>query len=380
MGTPPIAAHGGFLVEWRRHAEPTWLEPAHPDGFFTGLPFFLEELRPQGFLGRLTARALAESGAYSMDPREWSQDDVLAFLLNEGVDLPGDIVIGERMLERAQRRQLAAAQHVLALAARNDIYPEMAERATKGEAPASSAGGEHPKFMAHVNGPEGIRSVLVKFTAPTSTPGAERWADLLLSEWHALETLRAENISAAAAEIIDAGGRRFLEVERFDRVGPHGRRGVISLLSIEAALLGPSAQDWIGAAIAMEAMHIMDTEQAAQLRRLAFFGELIGNSDMHLGNMAYWFGDQVPFNLAPVYDMLPMLFAPSAPGRTGRACLQSPPALARIAGRLDPEPAAGHSSFWRRIGSDQRVSRDFARLASECHDTVSRLRDRFAPS
>jgi hypothetical protein len=370
--------HGGFLVEWL-HAEPAWLEPAHPDGYFSGLPFFLEELRPQGFLGRLTARALAESGAYLLDPREWSQDDVLTFLLTKGDDLPGDLVVGERMLERAQRRQLAATQPVLVQAERNEAYPKMAERAAKGEAPASSAGGEQPKFLAHVNGPAGIRSVLVKFTAPISTPGAERWADLLLGEWHALETLRAENIPAAAAEIIDAGSRRFLEVERFDRVGPHGRRGVISMLSIEAALLEPSASDWIGAAAGLEAIHLMNKDAAAQLRRLALFGELIGNSDMHLGNMACWFGDQVPFNLAPVYDMLPMQFAPSGQGELVTRTLNPRPPL--------PESLADWTrachlalSFWERVRSDPRVSRDFAKLASESHDTLSRLRDRFALS
>jgi hypothetical protein len=283
------------------------------------------------------------------------------------------------MLERVQRRHLAATPPVLALAERDRVFPELAERATRGEAPASSAGGEHPKFLAQVKGPGGVRSVLVKFTAPTSIPGAERWSDLLLGEWHALDTLRAENIPAAESEIIDAGGRRFLEVTRFDRVGPHGRTGVVSLQAIEAALLEPSASDWIGAAASLEAVRLMDTAQATQLRRLALFGELIGNSDMHLGNMSFWFGDRVPFILAPVYDMLPMLFAPSAQGElVARSFSPRPPSPESLP---DWTPACNWAlGFWRRMRSDPRVSPNFARLASECHDAVSRLRDQFAPS
>lgn len=276
------ALHGGFFVDWSG-TDPAWLEATSPDGLFSGLPFFLEELRPQGFLGRLTAQALAQSGGYSPDPRLWSQDHVLTFLLNEGDDLPGDLVVGERMLERIQRRQLEENRVTVARDDRVARYPELAESVARGDAPGSSAGGEQPKFPARVVTGDSVSPVLVKFTAPNSTPIGQRWADLLLAEWHALEVLRAENVSASRAEVVDAGGRRFLEIKRFDRVGSFGRRGVLSLTSVEAAMLDQSASAWIPASYGLEAAHLLNAETAAQLRRLASFGELIANNDMHLG-------------------------------------------------------------------------------------------------
>jgi hypothetical protein len=44
------------------------------------------------------------------------------------------------------------------------------------------------------------------------------------------------------------------------------------------------------------------------------FGEMIGNTDMHLGNASLIGGDQAPHTLAPVYDMLPMRWRPAATG------------------------------------------------------------------
>lgn len=372
------ALHGGFLVVWSG-ADPRWLESTYPDGLFSGLPFFLEELRPQGFLGRLTAQALTKSGGYSPDPRQWSQDDVLTFLLNEGDDLPGDLVVGERMLERIQRRQLEDSRAAVTHADRAGRYPDLAESVTRGDAPGSSAGGEQPKFLASVMTADGVNPVLVKFSAPTSTPIGQRWADLLLSEWHALELLRAENISASKAEIFDARGRRFLEVKRFDRVQSFGRHGVLSLSGVEASMMDPSASSWISASYGLEAAQLLNPETAAQLRRLACFGELIANNDMHLGNVGFWFGDHAPLDLAPVYDMLPMLLAPTIQGElVHRDFTPRPPPP-----ELLPDwtrACRWALEFWRRIRADDRFSPEFTAYAARWHDVVMRLRDRFAPS
>jgi hypothetical protein len=47
------------------------------------------------------------------------------------------------------------------------------------------------------------------------------------------------------------------------------------------------------------------------MAQLHAFGRLIGNSDMHQGNLGFHLADQGPLPLAPVYDMLPMSLAPS---------------------------------------------------------------------
>jgi hypothetical protein len=48
--------------------------------------------------------------------------------------------------------------------------------------------------------------------------------------------------------VIDSGGRRFLEVERFDRIGNVGRRGLLSLGTVEDAFLSQPSADWAVAA------------------------------------------------------------------------------------------------------------------------------------
>jgi hypothetical protein len=60
----------------------------------------------------------------------------------------------------------------------------------------------------------------VKFTAPDDNPVSERWRDLLLAEHLALSVLGVET------EVFDFGGQRFLEIPRFDRTGPLGRKGL----------------------------------------------------------------------------------------------------------------------------------------------------------
>ncbi|HOI50998.1 MAG TPA: HipA domain-containing protein, partial [Azonexus sp.] len=44
------------------------------------------------------------------------------------------------------------------------------------------------------------------------------------------------------------------------------------------------------------------------------FGTLIGNTDMHAGNLSFVSRHGRPYQLAPAYDVLPMSFAPRAGG------------------------------------------------------------------
>lgn len=89
---------------------------------------------------------------------------------------------------------------------------------------------------------------LSKFSLAEPNPITQRWRDLLLAEHHALETLRdasAETgIPAAASRVHDHQGQRFLEVERFDRVGAKGRRGLVSLAALDAEYVGQAREPW----------------------------------------------------------------------------------------------------------------------------------------
>jgi DNA-binding Lrp family transcriptional regulator len=124
---------------------------------FDGLPWFLDDIRPQGFMGRTFAHSHPEL-QLGNDPRYWSDDDILRALALCGDDLPGNLVVGEPAFARfhtlAQRASRAAS---------SDDYPALADAAMQGTLGGSSAGGEQPKFCTTVGNTAVGRAVLVKF-------------------------------------------------------------------------------------------------------------------------------------------------------------------------------------------------------------------------
>jgi hypothetical protein len=174
-------------------------------------------------------------------------------------------------------------------------------------------GGELPKFTACVQTEGGAQHVIVKFTAPEDSPASQRWRDLLAAEHLALEVLADGGIDAPSSRILDLGVQRFLEVQRFDRVRALGRRSVHSFAALDSEFAGIGG-NWpvIAKALAQKAVITSLALDDACLRWA--FGTLIGNTDMHSGNLACYTDKAQPFSLAPVYDMTPMGFAPTAPG------------------------------------------------------------------
>jgi hypothetical protein len=77
-------------------------------------------------------------------------------------------------------------------------------------------------------------------------------ADLLVAEHLALELLAAHGYAAARSAIVTGGERVFLEVERFDRVGAHGRVGYVSLRALDADF-GAAPTSWSGSLTAVAA-------------------------------------------------------------------------------------------------------------------------------
>ena len=371
------ALHGGFHLAAKSPA-PAWFRHGYTRGFFPGLPFFLSDVRPQGFMGRATARHLSSVLGVPSDPRNWRDDDVLVYLLTHGDELPGNFVLGERMLEQALHRQMGATTGELV--ARNDRaarYSVLASRATQGAHASSSAGGEQPKFTAIVAEPSDyVRPVLVKFSPPINSPSGRRWADLLAAEWHALRLLAEREHLSAKVELIDGDSRRFLEVTRFDRVGAHGRRSVITLQAIEAGLLDGSATDWPTVARAMEAAGILSATDAVELRRRWCFGQLTGNTDMHLGNASVWFGDTEPFRLAPAYDMPPMVWMPGAQGEIVPREFVPPPPLPAL--RDDWHAVMPWAQeFWQRVQDDAQISPEFRALATSAGAAIAKAQKVF---
>jgi hypothetical protein len=377
-----VALHGGWQLRWADSARaPEWAGVLFGlGGYAEGFPFFLGEARPQGYLGRAIGRSLSLSLNLPPDPRGWSDDDTLVYLQGAGDDLPGDLVVGDVPLRRVQDRVLHPPV-TLPAGERAARYPELAQ-AGAGDSiatPGSSVEGEQPKFLVTLAEPDGeVTPVLVKFTDVLSTPTGRRWADLLVAESHALALLHALGEAHAAPRLLEAGDRFFLETPRYDRVGLHGRRGVVSMRALHDAFDGPDATQWPAVAENLRARGLIDDATARSIRLRHAFGQLIGNTDMHFGNLAFWLDDTLPFRLAPSYDMLPMLWAPT-PGNATPAPEFAPMPPLPADREVWLEAAGWAAEFWQRVASDARLSPGFAAHARAAGATGTRLRTHFAP-
>lgn len=397
------ALHGGWRLDWASPAmRPDWADQVHDHaGFCEGLPFFVSDLRPQGFLGRAIARGVALIDDLPEDPRNWSDEHTVFYLREYGHDLPGNLVFGQARLREALN---TAPANLVTPASRADDYPMLAERANAGERSGSSVEGEQPKFTAWLQTPaaERSRAVLVKFTdrfetpdghgwgdllvpkggrwADLLTPSGRRWADLLAAEAIALNLLSLASRGDAEADLpatFDLGGRRFYEMPRFDRIGAHGRRGVVSLRALhDAGFTGRETSDWVVAATGLHARGWISESDLRAVRLRALFGRLIGNTDMHFGNLAFFLDLGLPLALTPTYDMLPMLWAPH-PGDATPAPAFSPPAPMPDELELWPEAATLAEQFWTRVEADARVSDGFRPHAAAALRAVGGLRARF---
>ena len=264
-----------------------------------GLPVELLDARPSGFLGRHFASIHAD---LRCPPRlaDWSDHHILIAMSRRGEDLPGNLIVGEESFARWQELEIVPRSR--------DDYPMLAEATIAGHPPGSSAGGERPKFGILADG----RHRLVKFAARGAAADvvARRWCDLLILEGLALEVVRSRGISAARTNVIETPSHWFLESERFDRAGIRGRIAVRSLAAVHDDL----ADSWGRAAASLRDAGHLTEEDARRLRWLDAFGALIGNTDRHQYNILF-FTDGSTLRLAPAFDQVSMLYAPTADGQ-----------------------------------------------------------------
>lgn len=336
-------------------------------GWWEGLPYPLYDMRPQGYLGRNFARRIAADLGVSPNPNDWSDDDAVYVLTLRGSDMAGNLIVGDAAYEK-WLETLARPSQPLPGTAQPDAYAELAAHtASLGEV-GSSVAGEFPKFTAirELDGAD-TPHVLVKFSAADDSATVRRWADMLVCEHLALEALcESAGLAAARSRILQAQGRTFLEVERFDRHGLAGRSAACTLASVNGTLLGGTDSDWGKLMEKLAAQKLASPEAAAQARLLWWYGRLIANTDMHLGNLGLSpAGGR--FSLTPAYDMLPMFYAPLAggevPARTFEPALPLPP-------HREVWLAACRAAllFWQRAATDSRISEGFrATCASNQH-------------
>jgi len=347
-----------------------------PDGLYPGLPWFLQDLRPRGFLGRSFARRYSARLGVPADPRRWSDDDIALALVQLGDNLPGDLVVGETALTAAQMVRTRDVTAVSA-GARPVVYPTKADATVSGEWPGSSAAGEQPKFTVCLSDrPGATRHAIVKFSGNGNRAEDRRWADLLVAEHVANGVLSEHGVPCASTQILQSAGRYFLESTRFDRVGEQGRRGLVSLEALDAAFFGALDTPWTDAASRLLADGWLTQADSARLSLLWWFGSFIGNTDMHYGNVSLFLDRARPLALAPAYDMVPMLYRPDSEGYLPNDPIVPPPPLPETRDLwLQAEGLA--EAFWSRLASNDWVSAGFRDLASRNADAVAESKRRF---
>jgi hypothetical protein len=107
------------------------------------------------------------------------------------------------------------------------------------------------------------------------------------------------------------------------------------------------------------------------MRLVSTFGALIANTDRHFGNLAFYDRYDGRYTLAPVYDMLPMLFAPEHDQVTARVFVPPDPTSETL-------PAYGHAralaeGYWRRCAQDPRISNEFRAISAASEATLQAL-------
>ena len=276
-----------------------------------GLPWWLLDMRPQGFLGRAFAAQYGPLLGLPSALNDWHDSHVLRALLAHGDDVVGNLLLGEQVRNRYVSSPTPQA---LAIADKATVYPQLAHKATAGEVAGTSAGGEQPKFTVYAETQQGARHLIVKFSEAEASPVSERWRDLLLAEHLALKVLRDAGISAAQSALVDCAGQRFLETVRFDREGSLGRRALHTLTALDAEFVGVGDGGWPLIARRLADAEVIPPEAVNEVGLLWAFGVLIGNTDRHNANLAFIAEHGRPYGVAPAYDMLPMAFAPRSGG------------------------------------------------------------------
>jgi hypothetical protein len=110
----------------------------------------------------------------------------------------------------------------------------------------------------------------------------------------------------------------------------------------------------------MRAQGMLAAADEQNVQRIWHFGRLIANNDMHDGNLAFRPG----LRLAPVYDMLPMLYAPirgvELPERNFTPALPMP-------AQVEVWRAAAEAArvFWERTARDARISEGYRRICAK---------------
>jgi hypothetical protein len=142
------------------------------------------------------------------------------------------------------------------------------------------------------------------------------------------------------------------------------------LFAIDTFLYG-ALDDWIAASMRLHRDRRIDAAALELVRLIATFGGLIANTDRHFGNLSFYDRQDGRFEPAPVYDMLPMLFAPEHDQITPRVFHPVEPTSDSL--RAWPHARVLAERYWRALTDDSRISDEFRQISSACLATLEAL-------
>lgn len=311
------------------------------------LPWIFWDMCPSGYLGRRLQRKQPEL-RLGENPNGWTAQEVLHAVTRFGCDLGGNLLIGDEAVR--QFRELRYTSNPL------DHIPELKTAREDAEhvRRTSALGGERPKVLVTSE----VRAHLVKFPPLKKSPQGQRWRDLLRVEALCSSVLRAFGVSAARSKAKSGFGQTLLVIERFDRMPPRGRVGVGTLYFLAMERWGEMEMSGPEVLARLHAEGAVDAASVETSKRVHAFSAAIGNNDAHLGNYALLFDDAGRATLAPIYDVLPMVFAPrndELPDQwINPRATPIDPAVAPWVDSLvraveaEPEISQGFKDFWRR--------------------------------
>lgn len=322
------------------------------DGYqaYENLPFYFYDTLPSGFLGAITLKKIVQTDTVLTSRSEnWSYAQIVHYLTHYGFDLAGNQVLGNSMAEQASAAQFEAVSR--------DGYSQItAQIKAAPQIYGSSIAGEQPKFTAY----NGNQHLIVKYSPLLSenNPVAQRHQDLMICEHLALESLREAGIAAAKSHLVSSD-RLYLEIERFDRIGEHGRRGMVSLRALDAEYVGKNS-NWVEIAQELLKQKRVSQQSFEQVEIAYAFGLLIANTDMHLGNFSFFMEGLEIGEATPIYDMLPMAYMPK------QGELMNPemkvPRFIPVSESAQAIAQAVAIKFWQTVLDNPDISTDFKGL------------------
>ncbi len=338
-----------------------WQSVSSAGELFHYLPWPLQDLLINGYSARAFAHRYGDQLKLSPRLTDWTEENMLFATSRRGEDRPGNLIIGDESLAR-YFDLVQDPLELIELNARTTEYPQLAARTLSREISPAQLSGEQPKFSACLNERGSPCQMLVKFSPAVDSKEARRYADLLICEHLALETIRMAGHNSARSRLVMTGNQTFLCIKRFDRRGAFGRLPVTSLRALHARIQAP-CDDWVSAAGRLLKEGLIRPDDAKKLCWLALFSDMIGNSNQHFGNISFLPHGKNTYLLAPAYGIRPTIYEPVAGEIPAR--LFTPPPLRKEAGTELADARQAAMLFWKSAAIDERISAGFRQICFE---------------